>query len=119
MVTRKEDLKMTVKENVQNGPGSGEFTRLVNQYQLYEEARLFNLIKLPSGSGIGEHTHEGECEVYYVLKGVGTYNDNGVMTTLYPGDVAYCPSGEMHAITNNGDEDFEFIALIVVDIKAQ
>ncbi|MBR6467573.1 MAG: cupin domain-containing protein, partial [Desulfovibrio sp.] len=61
----------------------------------------------------GRHTHKGDFEVYYVLKGEAAYDDNGTMTTLKAGDVAVCQDGESHSVLNEGSGDFEFIALVL------
>ena len=62
---------------------------------------------------VGYHIHEGDTEVYYILKGEGEYNDNGVMRTLYPGDVSFTDDGEGHGIKNVSDEPLIFVALIL------
>ena len=63
--------------------------------------------------GIGYHVHETDAELFYILKGTGTYSDNGEIVTLHPGDVAICATGQGHSIANAGDEVLEFVALIV------
>lgn len=39
--------------------------------------------------------------------------DNGRERILHAGDVTYTPMGECHSIENIGEENLEFIALIV------
>ena len=62
---------------------------------------------------VGWHVHQGDGEVYYILKGRGEYSDNDTLTTLEAGDVAFCPSGEGHSILNRDDETLEMIALVL------
>ena len=114
MITRNNELTTKTVENAQGGPGSIEMTKLASARNMYNEVRLFNKITIKPGCGLGGHTHEGECEAIYMLKGEATYCNNGEMTTIYPGDVTFCPEGEMHWIRNDGTEDVEIIALIVV-----
>ena len=64
-------------------------------------------------SEIGYHVHTGDSETYYILSGCGRYNDNGTITTVSPGDVAYCAPGEGHGLACVGDEPIEMIALIL------
>ncbi|SRR5574344_2035722 len=96
-----------------NGKGTVSAVQLLALEDFQEKGRLFKHCTLKPGCSVGEHTHKGDFEVYYILKGEGLYNDNGTMTTVKPGDVALCPAGESHMIENNGTEDLEFIALIL------
>ena len=43
-------------------------------------------ITLEPGCSIGEHVHEKEEEVFYIIQGTATYDDNGTETVLHPGD---------------------------------
>ena len=72
----------------------------------------FKCIRNGNGS-IGEHTHVGDNEIFYFLKGTGTYNDNGTYVKVGPGDTAICNDGELHGLVNDGDEPLEYIALIL------
>ena len=68
---------------------------------------------LKKGCGIGYHIHENESELFYILKGTATYDDNGNIVTVTEGDLCVTPPGTGHSIKNEGDEDVELIALIV------
>ena len=85
---------------------------MVSPEQLCGCGRLLGTITIPPGGGIADHTHNGEFEVYYLLSGHAAYNNNGVASTLGPGDVAYCPAGETHGVKNEGTEALVFGALI-------
>lgn len=115
MITKNNELSTKVNENVQGGSGSVVMAKLASAKDMYNEVRLFSKLTLKPGCGIGEHTHTGECEVIYILKGNPTYCDNGEIVTLAAGDVTYCPEGEIHWIRNDSNEDVEIIALIVVE----
>lgn len=80
---------------------------------LHGSGRLFAHMLLEKDCGVGYHTHDGDYELYYILKGEAEYTDNGKTVTLHPGDVAYTGSGESHGIVNRRDEPCEFIALIL------
>lgn len=83
------------------------FENMPEKIKMYAEATL------APGGEIPYHKHEGECEIYFVLSGTATYNDNGSETTVTAGDLTFTPSGESHGIKNNGSEDLVFIPLIV------
>lgn len=67
---------------------------------------------LPAGSSIGEHTHEGNCEVMYIIKGEITYVCDGKEETARAGEVHYCPAGHTHSAENRSNEDAEFFAIV-------
>ena len=96
--------------------GEGEmraFKILENDGELYDTGRLFNHCILNPGCEVGWHIHNGDGETYYIIRGEGEYNDNGTVTTLHTGDVAFCDAGEGHSIINRTEEPLELIALIL------
>ena len=113
MVRRKND-QIVGSKCIRGGNGEAEMHQLLNgEEELYGKGRMFNHMILNPGVSIGEHMHVGDNEIFYILKGEGTYNDNGTMVTLLPGDVAVCSDGEIHSMENKGSEPLEFIALIL------
>lgn len=71
---------------------------------------------LPPGSSIGLHTHKGNYEVMYVLKGTITFECDGQTETASKGEVHYCPEGHSHSAENRTSENAEFFA-VVSEIK--
>jgi mannose-6-phosphate isomerase-like protein (cupin superfamily) len=65
------------------------------------------------GSGIGEHEHDGEEELYYVLEGHGTMILDGESWPMGPGDVSLVRSGHTHGLINTGDRDMRLLVLCV------
>ena len=57
--------------------------------------------------------HEGESELFFFIRGNGIYSDNGTPVKVSAGDVAICPVGQGHSISNESDEVLEMVALIV------
>lgn len=112
MIYRADALDGFEKEMF-GGPGTTKFTKIVNEEGLVGKGRLFNVVNLKPGCAIGSHKHNGELEIYYVLKGQGTYDDNGTSMQVKAGDVTVCNDGEVHGILNSGTEDLEMIALIL------
>ena len=64
---------------------------------------------------LGYHEHHNESETYYILRGEGDYNDNGVIRPVKAGDVTFTPDGKGHGMKNTGDTDLVFMALIIFD----
>ena len=113
MVTRRDAQKVDVRKEVRGGNGEVIFRELLAREHFHGHGRLFSMLTLEPGCLIGWHVHEAESEVCWILRGKARYNDNGKKVTLFPGDTAYCPSGQGHQIENIGKEPLEFIALIV------
>jgi len=68
--------------------------------------------RLIPGATIGMHTHEGNCEVVYILSGKGKVIYDGEDIPLSAGDCHYCPQGHTHSLVNNSDEDMIFFAVV-------
>ena len=69
---------------------------------------------LEPGSSIGMHTHEDSSEIIYILSGEGKMLCDGGEERLRPGDCHYCPKGHTHSLSNDGEEDLTFIAVVPV-----
>ena len=100
MIKRAEDMKATVKVNMRGGDGQAVVTDILNQEEYQGKARLIGTILLKPGCSIGAHVHENEEEVFYVLEGRATYDDNGSVQILNKGDSCICLGGQKHSIAN-------------------
>ena len=58
--------------------------------------------------------HEGEEEVFYILSGTGLVTEQGVTSTVGPGDAVLTSGGGGHSIENRSAEPLEFIATILL-----
>ena len=67
---------------------------------------------LPPGASIGFHKHEENAEIMYILSGSGLVNENGVEYQIKAGQTTYCEKGNAHSLTNNGNEDLHFFAVV-------
>ena len=113
MIRKKEDQAIEFR-CIRGGKGETEQHKIIESVEeLYGKGRLFNYMIIQPGNSIGEHAHEGDNEIFYVLSGCGEYNDNGTIVKLEPGDTAVCNDGERHSLVNTGDEPLEMIALIL------
>lgn len=68
---------------------------------------------LTPGASIGEHTHEENSEVIFVLRGDGTIIDDGVATPICAGQSTLCAKGHSHSLVNTGEEDMEIYATVI------
>jgi len=111
---RKNDERTVKCAKLFGGEGEVEMHCILNSVdELSGKGRLYNHCYLEPGAEIGWHVHNGDGEIYYILKGTAEYNDNGNIVTLHAGDVTAVYSGEGHAMKNIGDDTLESIALIL------
>ena len=116
MIRKKDECKIEYREKMRDGNGTVELTSFIEgPEELCNKGRLFSKITLKSGCGIGFHVHEGDSELFYILKGTAEYNDNGEVKTVTAGDVTICPPGTGHGIENKSEETVELIAVIVYE----
>ncbi len=112
MIIHPSDMRKEVKENMRGGEGSVNLLHLVEVNRM-TNARLMARLTIAPGSGIGVHEHLKETEYFIIEKGKGLFTDNGVEKEIGPGDVLVTGGGESHSINNTGNEDLEFLALII------
>lgn len=68
--------------------------------------------RLIPGASIGMHTHQGNCEIIFVLEGSGKMLYDGGEERLNAGDCHYCPENHTHSFVNDGDCDLVFYAVV-------
>ena len=113
VIRRKDEVPVEMKKMF-GGAGEVEHHRLLlGAEEMYGKGRVFNRVVLAPGCEVAWHVHHGDGECYYVLKGEGTYSDNGNIITMRPGDMSFVGDGEGHSMRNDGSEDLEMIALIL------
>jgi len=113
MIRKSADMKEEVRENMRGGAGAVTIRHYFDKSEITAKTRLCSKLILPPGAGIGTHTHEGEDEIYLIVRGRGLLDDGKTKTQVSVGDAVLTGKGESHAISNNGDEDLEIIAIIM------
>ena len=114
MVRKKEECGVEYREHMRDGSGTVEITSFISSpEELNDKGRLFACLTLKPGTSIGYHVHENDSELFYIMNGVGEYDDNGMPVEVRPGDVTICPAGTGHGIACKGDETLDIIAVIV------
>lgn len=108
-----EEMNKFKMENMRGGIGTVEVIHILNPDEMHNKGRLFAENIIPPGASIGHHPHTGDSEAYYFLEGTGLYRNNEDYYEVKAGDVAVVDAGDMHGITNTGEVDLRFIALIL------
>ena len=106
-------MEREIREGMRGGSGAVEILHVFRQDELGGGARLFARLRLPKGSSIGHHVHDGEEEVFYILSGRGLVTEDAVATAVGPGDAVLTGGGAGHAIECRGDEPLELMAVIL------
>ena len=115
MIKKAADLQVESFQNRFGGEGEVRMKKLLAPEEFCGKGRLFAHNVILPGSSIGFHQHKGDFETYYILKGEGVINDNGVKFPVGPGDVVYTKNGESHGLENTGTENLEVLALVLFD----
>ncbi len=113
MIKRAEEMNRETKVNMRGGDGEVLMTTLIEKGEYKGAARLVATLTLEKGCSIGGHVHENEEEIFYVIEGTATYDDNGEIVTLYKGDSCLCLGSEAHSLKNDHDETLVVCAVIL------
>ncbi len=116
MYLKKENISAMTAANVFGGKGPIISADIwPEKYFPKNSGKFIRHVVIPPGSSLGKHTHTGEKELYYVLRGHITALDGEDAIELSPGDVLLTGWGEAHALYNNSAENFEMISVILFD----
>jgi len=113
MIKRCAEIPAKVLTNFRDGIGDITMHHFMDEKEANGAGRLFVKTVIEPGNSIGLHTHEGDMEAYYILKGKALVSDNGNEVVLEAGDCNICVDGEAHSIKNVGDDTLEYIAIIL------
>lgn len=114
MIRKNHEMETEVRERMRDGTGTVEVLHVFRSRELKGRTRLFARLRLPAGSSIGFHRHEGEEEIFYILSGAGEVSEGGPLSSVGPGDAVLTGDGGGHSIANTGAVPLEFLAVILV-----
>lgn len=103
------------EEHMCGGKGHVIIKEILNAEQMKDKCGLYAEVILEPGCEIGYHEHIGESETYYIMRGLGEYNDNGKIRRVQPGDITFTSNGQGHGLLNTGFCDMILMALIIKD----
>jgi mannose-6-phosphate isomerase-like protein (cupin superfamily) len=114
MIQRAIDMETEVREKMREGHGSINITHLLKEVQMKGKCRFFGKMLIKPGCSIGEHRHDNEEEIFYIIKGQGTVVDNDMKQKVTAGDVVLTGNGASHSIENTGSETLEVLGIILL-----
>ena len=106
-------MRTELLPNLKDGKKTVKVINFLEGEEAEYKGRLFGISIIPVGGSIGYHQHVGDFEIYYILKGRALVNDNGDEAVLEAGDMMHCKEGDYHSIENIGDDDLQYVALIL------
>lgn len=113
MVKKISGQLIETRKNMRGGPGEVKIRHYFNKDEFGAKCRLCAELVLSPGSGIGEHQHIGEDEVFIIQQGKGVVVDSGKEFEVSAGDAILTGKGESHSIMNIGSEDLVITAIIM------
>jgi len=112
MIRKTAELQPQIKESLRGGAGSASLKMILSAGE-YPGCGMVANITLAPGCSIGAHNHTEDAELYYILSGTATANDNGNLVELSAGDAMWTANGESHSIENRSEEDVVLLAVVV------
>lgn len=112
MIFRKSSIQPVVVENVHDG--SGKLTCLDMLKGHVNDGHGFRFVHdniLEPGATVGEHLHQGDEEIYFVLEGNGIMIEDGVEFEIHAGDLSLVQSGHTHGLRNNSDTSMRLLVI--------
>ncbi len=97
-----------------DGLGSILFSRLLTAHDFASPIDFVDFTVIPAGSTVGLHPHEGNEELYLVVRGEPLVAVEGETRRLRQGDVAVVRSGQHHGLVNDSDHE---AAIFVVQVR--
>jgi mannose-6-phosphate isomerase-like protein (cupin superfamily) len=111
---KKSDAEVIEFEKCHEGIGTVFCENMLKPEDSKYGYQWFHYDRIPSGTTIGEHLHEGSEEIYYLLEGRGTLLFNGEKLDMAAGDISVVGDGETHGFINDSGAD---VIMIVVEIR--
>ncbi len=114
MIQRASMMQTEVRDSMKGGKGEISITHLLRQIQMRGHCRFVGRMTINPGCSIGLHQHLDEEEIYYILKGKGIAEDNGIRQEVKEGDVILTGNGASHSIENNSNEPLDVLGIILL-----
>lgn len=113
MLKKAADRKIEVRREMRGGKGDVTLLHSFEATELASPTRVCATIMLEPGNSIGEHIHENEEEIFYIIEGTAKASDNGKEVILNAGDSLLTGGGASHSIENIGDKTLKLFAVVV------
>lgn len=106
-------IGVVLRECEHNGIGPIDFRRVLDKAAFASAIDFVDFTVVPPGSSIGQHTHSGNEELYYVVSGQPVIAVNGRAMRCGKGAIAVVRDGESHELINDTSEPIESLVMQV------
>ncbi len=117
MIIRGKDIPVPHYANMLGGRKYVDGQRYLEESLSMGAIPFFGRATMPPGGSFGFHIQKcrprGDMEIYYIIKGKALAYDDNETAELGPGDMLFCPNGMWNGMENIGDEELEFISILV------
>jgi mannose-6-phosphate isomerase-like protein (cupin superfamily) len=93
-----------------NSRGGQDSYLLLTKGQFGSQNLTITWVDCEPGAEQQMHAHEGEEQVYVIVRGSGTMKAGGEEREVRSGSLVFIPSGTPHAIRNTGDKTLTFVS---------
>ena len=112
-----KNVKGEKASNSHGGIG-GYFVRTLLTSEFDSSLKYVREFVLDPGASIGNHLHDGDEEVYYVIAGEGIMFVNDEEEVITTGDIVLTKSGSYHGLKNTGPDILKiFVACANISTK--
>ena len=113
MLRRRSEMPCDAVERCHDGEGALSCRKVLGGGDSDVGIAFMHDDVLEPGARIGEHRHDGNEEIYFVVEGCGTMLLDGESFPIGPGDVSLVQSGHTHGIVNSPDGEMRLLVLCV------
>jgi len=112
MIIKATAMKVSEARNCHGGGGSLWCREVFGDYDKTGAGIKFvHDDVIEPGASIGEHGHEGDEEIYYILEGTGEMTVDGEPVTVQAGDFCLTRSGHRHSLRNTGTRPMRLLVV--------
>jgi len=111
MIRYRSEMPTEYEDQPAGGIGRMSFHTLLKPEVLEGRTGMLAVITLEPGNTVGEHLHDTDSEVFFLLEGQGVMIEDGKRSQVSAGDIEYCPKGHSHGLEPVGDKPVVFLAL--------
>ena len=113
MIRESKNYRLQERSALRGGNGAIPFYHAIEPGESFDKLTLCAILEIAPGCSIGEHPHNPDAEIYFILQGELQVEDNGFPHTLRVGDIMYTGNGENHCARNLTNETVRMLAVVI------